>query len=49
VDDSITQIVPFAAQHVGEVNNQDAIRDHHSLEHNNTHERLNIQRGSRER
>ena len=36
----------FTAQDIGEIDDQNAIRYHHALQHNDSHKRLNIERGA---
>ena len=38
--------VSFAAQHVCEIHDQDAVGNHHALQHHDAHQRLNVQRGA---
>ena len=39
-----SQPAPFAPQDIGKINDQDAVGDDHALQHDDAHERLNVQR-----
>ena len=40
------QCVPLRAQNIRKIHNQDAIRNDHTLQHHDSHERLNVERGA---